>query len=365
MRDCEVLIVGGGPAGSSCATGLVQAGVDALLIDRAAFPREKVCAGWITPAVVHTVELDLQEYARTRTLQPFTGFRTGRLGRRLRLTNFNRIVSYGIRRCEFDDYLLRRSGIPTIQGEAITHLRRDGGLWIVNDRIRARMLVGAGGHFCPVARILNPHDTEPVIITAQELEFPLDAMDAAVCPVEGERPELLFWPDLDGYGWCVRKGSFLNIGAGRLTPAPLPPAMREFRSVLEHRGIAQPRGPVKWKGHAYLLNCFARRRFVADGALLVGDSAGFALAPSGEGILTAVESGRLAAETIIAAAGDYSTEQLIAYERQATQRFGPRSETAPMMPRWLRSAASAMALGVPWLTRHVVLERGFLHLQRG
>ncbi len=51
MQNCEVLIVGGGPAGSSCAARLIQAGVDVLVIDRKTFPRDKTCAGWVTPQV--------------------------------------------------------------------------------------------------------------------------------------------------------------------------------------------------------------------------------------------------------------------------------------------------------------------------
>ena len=49
---CDALIVGGGPAGSSCARQLRRAGLDVLIMDKQEFPRDKVCAGWITPAVV-------------------------------------------------------------------------------------------------------------------------------------------------------------------------------------------------------------------------------------------------------------------------------------------------------------------------
>ena len=51
MRDVDVLGVGGGPAGSSAAWRLKRAGGDVLVLDRDAFPRLQLCAGWITPAV--------------------------------------------------------------------------------------------------------------------------------------------------------------------------------------------------------------------------------------------------------------------------------------------------------------------------
>jgi flavin-dependent dehydrogenase len=364
MDACDVLIVGGGPAGSSCAARLVEAGVDVLLLDRVRFPRDKVCAGWITPAVVSALDLNLAEYASTRTLQPFTGFRTGALGGRLRLTDFAGPISYGIRRCEFDDYLLRRSGVRRIESEGVRELHRDAGGWRVNGAIRARMVIGAGGHFCPVARELNRGVIDAAPVAAQEIEFELDQAQSAACAISATAPELVFWPDLMGYGWCVRKGTFLNIGAGRLSPSPLRPAMREFGATLESRGVIPAMAP-KWKGHAYLLNRTSSRRLLADQALLIGDAAGLALAPSGEGILAAVESGMLAADVVLDAGHDYSVTRLAAYAQRVEQRFGPRATTAPRaFPHWVTNLASGALLQLPWLTRRVLLEDGFLHTRR-
>ncbi|MEZ5419801.1 MAG: hypothetical protein R2708_20990 [Vicinamibacterales bacterium] len=71
----------GGPAGSSCARALVAAGLEVVVIDRARFPRDKVCAGWITPDVVAHLGLDLADYAAGRALEPLTTFRVSLLGR--------------------------------------------------------------------------------------------------------------------------------------------------------------------------------------------------------------------------------------------------------------------------------------------
>ena len=81
METCDVLMVGGGPAGSTCAWKLRQAGADVLVVDQATFPRDKVCAGWITPPVIETLRLDTAAYASSRTFQPITAFRTGVIGR--------------------------------------------------------------------------------------------------------------------------------------------------------------------------------------------------------------------------------------------------------------------------------------------
>jgi len=62
METVDVIVVGGGPAGSSCAARLVQAGASVLVLDRVEFPRTKLCAGWITPEVVADLNLDMKVY---------------------------------------------------------------------------------------------------------------------------------------------------------------------------------------------------------------------------------------------------------------------------------------------------------------
>jgi flavin-dependent dehydrogenase len=61
MDTCDVLIVGGGPAGSSCAWKLRDSGLDVLIMDRQRFPRDKVCGGWITPQVLEELAIDAAE----------------------------------------------------------------------------------------------------------------------------------------------------------------------------------------------------------------------------------------------------------------------------------------------------------------
>jgi flavin-dependent dehydrogenase len=366
-RDsCDVLVVGGGPAGSTCAWRLRRAGLDVIVLDRVAFPRDKVCAGWITPAVVDALELDLEDYARQHTLQPFTGFRTGGIAGPMRLTDFGGTVSYGIRRCEFDHYLLARSGARLLTGQPLGSLRRDGATWVANDRISARVVVGAGGHFCPVARQLHP-DRELDAVVAQEIEFALPADGAGTCPVRGECPELFFWPDLQGYGWCVRKGDYLNIGAGRLRQAEFPAAVREFSAALAARGLVPGDLPHRWRGHAYLLYRHASRALHGEGILLVGDAAGLALAPSGEGILTAVESGLIAATTLVELGAPWTRARLALYAQRIAARFGPRRQPDVRpgeWPGWLTPVAAQALLGIGWMTKRFVLEEGFLHPRR-
>jgi flavin-dependent dehydrogenase len=361
VQRCDVLVVGGGPAGSSCAWVLRRRGLDVRVLDRARFPRHKVCAGWITPGLVESLDLDLDDYRRGRTLQPIHGFRTGVVGGREVETAFARPVSYGILRSELDHYLLRRSRATVAEGEGLASLRRDGDEWVANEAVRTPLVVGAGGHFCPVARSLGARSTQDVVVAAQEVEFRMAEPQRRRCRVEPEVPELYFCEDLKGYGWCFRKTDVLNVGFGRADGRDFPRQVRAFVEFLASRGRVPSDLPSRWLGHAYLLYDSTRPRLVDDGVLLVGDAAGLAYAQSGEGIRPAAESGLLAASVIASAAGRYGRERLEPYRQRLVARFGrSRPRALPLPASWV-SAIGRPLLATRWFTRRVVIEDWFLH----
>jgi flavin-dependent dehydrogenase len=363
VETCDALILGGGPAGSTCGWKLRQLGMVVTVLDKAAFPRNKVCAGWITPAVVEALQLDTGAYARERVLQPITAFRTGLIRGRELETRYPSTVSYGIRRCEFDDYLLQRSGARMRLGQALKSLEKRGGLWVVNDAIAAPLLIGAGGHFCPVARFLGAKiGAGEAAVAAKEIEFEMTPGQRADCRVRADTPELYFCRDFKGYGWCVRKGDYLNIGLGREGSQGLTEHVEDFCDFLRQRGGIPANIPDRFHGHAYLQYGRSPRKLLDDGVLLVGDAAGLAYPESGEGIRPAVESGLIAAAVIAEAGRDYRRESLQAYPDRLRARFGP--EVAPsgsVVPEFLRNLLAGALLGSGWFTRRVVLDRWFLH----
>jgi flavin-dependent dehydrogenase len=369
MDSCDVLIAGAGPAGSSCARALAASGLKVMVLDKATFPRDKVCGGWITPQVMQALAIDPDDYARGRTLQPITGFRISSMGGRQLEVPFRQIVSYGIRRCEFDQYLLRRCGARVREGVAVTRIERLGDSWLVNGEIKTRLLVGAGGHFCPVARALaDGYREEPVV--AQEIEFAMTPDQASQCAVQAEVPELFFSRDFKGYGWCFRKNNILNVGLGRLDQHGLPEHVARFVQWLQVSGKTPFGLPGRPTGHAYLLLGYSPRCLVADNALLIGDAAGLAYAPSGEGIRTAVESGIFAAQAIERAGGDYRRERLQPYPALLEDRFHAKpgaGQTPPRMwrmPQSLRNFAGRLLLKSESFCRHTVMEQWFLHLHQ-
>jgi flavin-dependent dehydrogenase len=335
-------------------------------MDRRPFPRDKVCAGWITPAVVDALRLDLTEYARERVLQPIHSFRIGLLGGgEVETRRRAAPVSYGIRRCEFDHYLLQRSGARLRVGEALREIRRENGSWLVNDELRAKIVVGAGGHFCPVARWLGarPGKQETAVL-AQEIEFRLTPRQGEACRVDPAVPQLFFCHDLLGYGWAFRKGEWLNVGLGREDPERLTEHVAAFREFLVSDGRIPSDTPTKFHGHAYVLYSHAPRRVFDDGVLLVGDAAGLAYPESGEGIRPAVESGLLAAKVIDEARGEYRAARLAPYRDLLTERFGSpegRRTAADFLPGSLRRFLAHRLLSTEWFARTVVMDRWFLH----
>ena len=108
MRNCEVIVVGGGPAGASAARRLQQGGADVLVLDKEVFPRPKLCAGWITPDVVKDLDMDIAAY-------PYRFLTFGRMHAYLRGVHLPLpCVQHSIRRFEFDAWLLERSGARSV-----------------------------------------------------------------------------------------------------------------------------------------------------------------------------------------------------------------------------------------------------------
>ncbi len=365
MECCDVLIGGGGPAGSTLAWNLRNRGLDVLILDKNMFPRDKVCAGWITPAVTGLLQIDKDEYSRENVLQPISGFKTGMMGGAGVLTRYERTISYGIRRCEFDHYLLRRTGAHIQLGVPLRTMQREHDYWIVNENVKTPLVIGAGGHFCPVSGFIRGSrgQNEPAVI-AQEIEFEMDESQQRDCQVRGDTPELYFCEDLKGYGWCFRKGNFLNIGLGREDSHNITGQVRSFCGYLREKKRIPANIPVNFKGHAYMLYKGVSKNLVDDGVILIGDAAGLAYPKSGEGIRPAVESALLAADVILSVAGDYRSERLSRYPFRLEKHFGTVSKTPGIFPQVVRRFMSRRLLENSWFSRHVLLDKWFLNLHQ-
>jgi menaquinone-9 beta-reductase len=374
MEVCEVLIVGGGPAGSSCAWMLRRAGIDVVVMDKNQFPRNKVCAGWITPPVMDELEMSADEYRPHGILQPITRFLTGMIDGTEIETNYGKIVSYGIRRIEFDDFLLRRSGASLRLGQPFHSLRRDAMEWVVNEQVRASVIVGAGGHFCPVARWSHAprdgnreappdeQDDQPIVV-AQEIEFQMTESQRRVCRVLPDRPELFFCRDLKGYGWVFRKDDFLNIGLGREGESQLSTHVAAFVQFLKDRHKISHDISERFHGHAYRLRTILPQSAPEPNLILIGDAAGLADRQSGEGIRPAIESGLLAAHCVIEARKCGYDDLSLRYAESLRARFDVASPSTFLdrIPAPVLHFAAGCLMRSHLFTRRVLLDQWFLH----
>ncbi|HXN06780.1 MAG TPA: NAD(P)/FAD-dependent oxidoreductase, partial [Nitrospiria bacterium] len=355
---------GGGPAGSTFAWRLQKSGMKTAILDKAVFPRDKVCGGWITPAVLDLLDLNADAYGRNHVCQPISGFMTALLPGNAVRTDYSQPVSYGIRRVEFDEFLLKRSGAVLRLGEAVHAIRRAGKSWQVNETIETPLLIGAGGHHCPVAKFLGaqPGRGEKAV-AAKETEFLLDPETASAIHVDPQIPHLYFCHDLKGYGWCFRKGNYLNIGMGRENSEGLNDHLEQWVLELKRRKIIPSGIALNFKGHSYLLRSHSVRPLAADGVLLIGDAAGLAFSKSGEGILPAVESGLMAAASVLSAGEKYDRNAFRSYEENMLIRFGPGGRDCRIPAReypWRKFIAQGL-MASRWFVRRWVLDSGFLH----
>ena len=315
MIHTDVIVVGGGPAGTACAWRLKQHNMDCLIIDQHSFPRLKLCAGWITPEVLKDLDLDPGDYPHSLT--KFPALHISIRGVKFRLPT----TQYAIRRYEFDDWLLRRADVP-FHVHTVRDISQTDSGYIVDGAFFGRFLVGAGGTHCPVFRNLfkpaRPRSKESLIVSLEE-EFPYTYTD--------ERCQLWFMENrLPGYAWYVPKiNGYVNVGIGGKAEQLIAKGesikghWENLVAKLDRLGLVRGRA-FKPGGHSYYL----RQEYLdvrKGNAFVVGDAAGLATLEMGEGIGPAVRSGLLAADAIIRG-GSYSVKSIPKYSLGSLIRLG-------------------------------------------
>jgi flavin-dependent dehydrogenase len=293
MTYADVIIVGGGPAGSSCAWKLKQHGFECIILDKQEFPRPKLCAGWIQPRVIADLQIDLNEYPYGLT--KFDLFHVHIYNKDLKL----KVRQYAIRRDEFDHWLLKRCSAVPVRHE-VKDIKKNGTFYILDDQYQCKFLVGAGGTHCPVHRIFfesyNPRHKEKLIVSLEE-EFPYEYRD--------NNCHLWFMQnELPGYSWYVPKNNgFVNVGIGGYAEK----LKAQNKNIKDHwqlfigelqRSQLIDNYDFKTSGYTYYIRNNTNLVQI-DNSFIIGDAAGLATQDMGEGIGPAVQSGLLAAESII------------------------------------------------------------------
>ena len=321
----DVIVVGAGPAGSAVAWYLATAGLDVLVLEKARFPREKVCGDGLTPRAVRAltamgVRTDSGDgWLRNKGLRIIGG------GGRIELDwpELSSYPGYGLvrTRLDFDETLARhaqKAGARLLEGVNVTGPVLDEATGRVTGvtatgaqggprQLRARLVVAADGNSSrlSVAMGLRKRDDRPLGVAVRTyyttprhdddyLEAWLDLWDGSSL--------------LPGYGWVFGMGDGTsNVGLGLLNTSKSFGHI-DYRDLLRRWLAAMPAewglteenrtGPVRG---AALPMGFNRTPHYTRGLLLAGDSGGMVNPFNGEGIAYALESGEIAARTIIQA----------------------------------------------------------------
>ena len=333
-RQADVIVVGAGPAGSTTAFHLASTGVDVLLLEKSAFPRDKVCGDGLTPRAVKQliglgIDLDAPGWARNR------GLRIVGAGHRLELPwpELASFPPYGMvrTRMDFDEILARhaeKAGARLMERTAVTGplLDERTGRVIgvtakpVDDQGRklgdevtytAPVVVACDGVSARLATSLGleRRDNRPMGVAVRAYyETPRhdDAwMESWLELWDGTPGSSNLLP---GYGWIFGVGDgTANVGLGILNTSKAFQAV-DYKDVLR-RWLAHT--PEPWGvreenrvgriASAALPMGFNRKPHYTRGMLLAGDSGGMVNPFNGEGIDYAMESGHIAAETVVQA----------------------------------------------------------------
>jgi len=304
----DLVVIGAGPAGSAAALRGWQLGLSVALIDKARFPRDKLCGGGITGRCRGHIDAVFAPLPDTIWRQA-DAVRLHAAGVEIaRLTDMPPIA-YTMRKA-LDAALLTQAlaaGADDLTGQRIATLdiatrtlRTAAGR-----ELAGRVILGADGVHSLVARCLygRAHDPERIGF-ALEAEVPLP---------EGEVMPMLDVTAADwGYAWAFPKPGSMTVGiGGRQSRNP------NLKATFEAWLVAKGHDPAALRIRGHHLPFGDRRPPPGRGAvLLAGDAAGFVDPITGEGIAWAVKSGALAAESAAEAlARGQAAAAMAAYSR--------------------------------------------------
>lgn len=336
--DADVIVVGAGPGGASAAYHLAQAGVSVLVVDKARFPRDKICGDGLTPAAVREIlAMGIDPNAEdgwqfNRGLTVIGGGHTIHLP----WPEQPSLPNYGMARMRssLDERLLRqaqqagarvweettvtgavRGRTGRLEGVNVTQ-RDENGKRLPGKSLRARYVIDAGGVAAKLSNSvgITKENNRPLAVAARAYFRSPRAneewMESHLELWDGRPGESTLLP---GYGWIFPLGNgYVNVGLGSVssgaqaTTLPYKKIFHRWISHLPEEWQITPEtqeGPLR---SAALPMCLNREPHYRDGLVIIGDAGGMVSPFNGEGIAPAMFAGRHAAATIVQALGRHT-----------------------------------------------------------
>jgi geranylgeranyl reductase family protein len=376
--DADVIVAGAGPAGSSAAAVLAQAGVDTLVLDRHAMPRNKPCGGGLSARALSRFDwlaeairgIDVRRVRRLHLEGP--------RGAALDLDHPEDCVLL-VRRLEFDAALASRAvargarletGFEITQAEqndeGVTLRARDG------RHRRARMAIAADGVHSVLAKRLGVNPRWPRTHLALDMmeETPVETLAAT-------RPDELWiayaHDGLDGYAYVFPKVHHVNVGIGCVlshfdeTARAAPYALQErFVGSLVSKGVLRGRSD-QGSFTPFLIPIGGPLPEASRGRVLfAGDAGGFVHAITAEGIYYAMVTGELAGRAIAhAAGGRHPANAAAAYRRAWRSEIGAELADAVRVQKYLFASHDRVARVVRGASRSLALTNLILDYFKG
>lgn len=371
MNQANVCIIGAGPGGATAALHLAKSGVRCVLLDKAVFPRDKICGDALSGKVINELNradesLLPQLHAQAAAIGsggihfiapnqkwltiPFSAGNGGLAAETsLPKSETPHHPGYLMKRLDFDDLLVRKvkesNQIELCENTEVTSYQRVANGWNIttdSQTIRTKLLIVANGAQSNFTRHVAGIVQEPAHFCAG-----LRAYYQGVADLDANGfIELHFLKDfLPGYFWIFPlAGGYANVGVGMLSSAISRKRVNLKNSMLEiirthpvlRKRFANARLVGDIKGYGLPLGS-KKRPISGDGYMLTGDAAHLIDPFTGEGISNAMISGRWAADqaTKCLAANDFSAQFMQQYDTAVYRRLGRELQISHRMQQLL------------------------------
>jgi len=337
LIETDVLVIGAGPAGSSTAKYAAQNGADVILMDKKSeIGAPKRCAEGVSKDGLKKLGIEpdsrwvTKELSGVRLVSP-NGTDVWLNDDQVKLPE----AGYILERKVFDKFMAMdaaRAGATIMIKTLARGMRKDYDSYIVSCEsmgesfeIKAKIVVGADGPESRVGRwgglktAIKPKNMESGIqfeMAGVEMEDPdcIEFYFGSVAP--------------GGYAWIFPKGNDIaNVGLGIVSTVTDKTAYQHLLEFVENCPATQNAQPVELNIGGDPVGGMLKE-LVEDNVLIVGDAAGHVNPLTGGGIITALEAGKYAGETVAAAIkeGDHSKKRLKEYEKICKKEIGDSFE---------------------------------------